>query len=133
MIRNVTSQITDVAVQVEPRMVLNPTPPCIDMWPGDPATDPETAGFGEVRGGFLVTVRCRVSPVDNTAGQDLLLAFGDDEDDLSLTNALTDDPTLNGHGSLDVRSQSGWNLFPVPNGESLVGFLIGVEVIKAQS
>jgi hypothetical protein len=26
--------------QVEPRMVLNPSPPCIDMYPGDPSTDP---------------------------------------------------------------------------------------------
>lgn len=133
MIRNVVDQVTDVDVQVEPRMVINPSPPTIDMWPGDPATDPETAAFGESRGGLLVTVRVRVSPVDHDAGQDLLLAFGDDEDELSLINALTDDPTLNGHGSLDVQNQSGWNLFPVPNGESLVGFLIGVEVLKAQS
>jgi hypothetical protein len=134
-IRNVVVQVTDVDTQVEPRMVLNPSPPCIDMYPGDPSTDPETAAFGEEIGGELITVRVRVDTADNEAGQNLLLAFMDDEDPLSIVNALADEPTLNGlASSLDVRGRSGYALFPVPQGDGvLLGCLFNLIVLKAHS
>jgi hypothetical protein len=134
-IRNVVDDVTDVDVQVEPRLVLNPTPPTIDIYPGDLARDAESAAFDEVSGGYLLTVRARVSTSDNTAGQDLLLAFMDDQDGLSIGQAIMDDKTLNGYAaSTDVQSQTGYVLFPDPGGEgALLGCQWSVIVIPGVS
>ena len=133
-IRSAVATVTDVDVQVEPRMVLNPTPPCIDMYPGDPSADQDTGGFGEELGGELITVRVRVDTADHEAGQDLLLAFMDLEDELSIVTALTDDPTLNGLGQIDVQGRSGFALFPVPAGDGvLLGCTFSTIVIRALS
>lgn len=126
--------VTDVDIQVEPRMVINASPPTIDMWPSDPSTDPDTAAHADLIGAEIITVRARVSTADSVAGQDLLLALMDDEDDLSILIALNDDPTLNGLGRLDVRNRSGYRLFPDPGGD---GALLGCEwevlVLKSHS
>jgi hypothetical protein len=134
-IRNAIVQTTDVDVQVEPRMVLDPSPPCIDMYPGDPSTDPETAAFGDIAGGEFVTVRARVSTADHEAGQDLLLAFMDDgTDPLSIGSAISDDPTLNGRAQVDYQGRGGYALFPVPAGDgALLGCLWTVRLIKMES
>lgn len=133
-IRSVVDDVTDVDTQVEPRMVLNPTPPTIDMWPGDPSTDQQIEAFGENIGAEIVNVRVRVSTADEVAGQDLLLALMDDEDPLSVVAAINDDPTLGGMiTSLDILSRSGYTLFPVLDGEALLGCLFTVEVVKARS
>jgi hypothetical protein len=72
----------------------------------------------DLSGGYLITVRARVSTADNYAGQDLLLAFMDDENELSVAAALGEDTTLNGTcASLDVVGQSGYVLAPDPGGE----------------
>jgi hypothetical protein len=131
-LRGVIDDVTDVAVQVEPRWVVNPTPPTIDMFPADPSTDPELRAFGEMLGGDLVTVRARVDMSDNTASQDLLLAFMDDEDPLSIAAALQEDKTLGGYASsLDVRDRSGY--VRVLEGGDYLGCLWQVVVIKARS
>jgi hypothetical protein len=69
-IREELDDVTDVAVQVEPRWVSNPTAPCIDMYPTDPSDDEELRAFGEFLGGELVTVRARVDMGDTVAAQD---------------------------------------------------------------
>ena len=134
-IRTAVAAVTDVDVQVEPRMVLNPTPPSIDMYPSDPSMDPELAAMGDLVGGELVTVRARVSTADRDSGQDLLLALMDDQDPLSVLAAIHDDTTLGGvAATLDVRGRSGYVLFPDPGGEgSLVGCLWYVVIVKAES
>lgn len=134
-IRTALADVTDVDVQVEPRMVLNPTPPCIDVYPGDPSMDQDLAAMNDLVGGELITVRARVTTADSDAGQDLLLALMDDEDALSILLALNEDLTLNGlAATLDVRSRSGYTLFPDPGGEgALLGCLWGVVVVKAKS
>src|SRR5688572_2096583 len=83
-IRDVLAPVTDVDVQVEPRMVLSPTVPSIDIYPGDPSRDTDSAAFDDLSGGYLFTVRARVGTTDDNAGQDLLLAFMDDTDALCL-------------------------------------------------
>lgn len=124
-IRTTVAAVTDVDVQVEPRLVVNPTPPCIDIYPGDLGRDAESAAFDEISGGYFLTVRARVSTADNEAGQDLLLAFMDDTDGLSIGQAIMDDPTLNGYAaSADVQAQTGYVLFPDPGGE---GVLLGCQ------
>lgn len=134
-VRGVLDNVSDVDVQVEPRMILNPTPPCVDMYPADPSTDETLAAFGEQVGGELITVRARVGTSDNEAGQDLLLALMDDEDPLSVILALNDDTTLNGACSdLHIPSRSGYALFPVASGDGiLLGCLFNVVAVKARS
>jgi hypothetical protein len=108
---------SDVDVQVEPRMVINPTTPSIDIYPGDPSRDEESAAFGDIDGSLMFTVRARVSTADNIAGQDLLLSFMDDTNELSVSAALLEEPTLNGVAtSIDLESKTGYVLFPTPDG-----------------
>lgn len=133
-IRDTLDDVTDIAVQVEGRMVLAPTVPCIDIYPTDPSEDPELAAFGEAKGGELLTIRARVSTADTNAGQDLLLAFMDDEDPLSIVTSITDE-TLNGKAAtLSFRSQSGYREFPDLSGEgAFLGCLWNLVVVKARS
>ena len=56
----------DWDIQVEPTMILNPTPPAIDLYPADIAMSPDVGSFAdtypEMGDGFWVNVRARVSP-----------------------------------------------------------------------
>jgi hypothetical protein len=99
MLAVVGPQAPDVEVQVVGRRNFNPTPPSIDIYPGDPFRDITTAGFSETGGELLLTVRARVTTVDNIAGQELLLRFMDDQDPISVASTLMDDQTLNGLAS----------------------------------
>jgi hypothetical protein len=134
-IRDVLSDVTDVDVQVEPRIVLAPTPPTIDIYPADPSHDPELRGFADDIGGELLTVRARVTTADHEAGQDLLLALMDDEDPLSMVQAIKEDKTLGGvAGTLDVRERSGYITFlDSASDAALLGATWTVVVVKARS
>ena len=135
-IRETLADVTDVAVQVEPRMVNAPTPPTVDMYPGDVSRGTDAASFGVLPSGggeWLFTVRARVSENDDVANQDLLLAFMDEVNDLSLARALDDDITLGGIAtSLECRDPSGYVLYPFGQ-ETLLGFQFTVAVIRADS
>lgn len=123
----------DVDIQVEPRLVLNPTPPCIDIYPADTQRGTETAGFtaSGVDGELLFTVRARVSTADSEAGQDLLLAMMDDENDLCIAVPLSSDPTLGGLTSdLFVQPGTGYGLYTLPDGGSLLGCQFIVAVVN---
>ena len=91
--------VTETEVQVTGRLNPNPTPPSIDIYPGDPFRDVTTAGFQQIGGELLFTVRARVTTVDNVAGQNLLLRLMDDDDAISVAGTLMDDQTLNGLAS----------------------------------
>jgi hypothetical protein len=96
-------------VQVLPRRMGNPTPPSIDMWPGNGGEmrDYASAGFQTVGGALLFTVRARVAAADSEAQQELLYSFCDDDDPLCVAAALMDDQTLGGYAaSVDVRGPS---------------------------
>lgn len=135
-IRDTVSTVTDIDVQVEGRMILSPTPPTIDIYPTDPATNQELAGFGHRMdpGGELLTIRARVSAADANAGQDLLLAFMDDDDPLSILNAIADENLGGLATSLSFESQSGYRDFPDLSGEGAwLGCLWTLTVVKAKS
>jgi hypothetical protein len=126
---------TSFPVQVHGRYVPNPTPPCIDMLPGQPSRENELAGFGDLMGGLIFTVRARVTTADNEAGQDLLLALMDDEHAFSIAGALEEDQTLNGTAvSVDVNALTGFIPYTDAGSE---GQLLGCEwlvtVVKATS
>lgn len=130
-IRGVLDDVTDVAVQVEPRWVVNPTPPCIDMYPADPSTDQELRAFGDLMGEPLFTVRARVDMSDSTASQDLLLALMDETDPLSVAAALEEGDLDGLAASVDVRSRSGY--VRVVEGGDYLGCLWQVLVTRATS
>lgn len=113
----------DIGVQVYPRLVVNPSPPCIDIYPGDVPRETDTAGFSVsgIDGGVFFTVRARVSTADTDAGQELLIAFMDDADELSLAVALMEDQTLGGLANdVTVEQQTGFVEYPMGEG-SLLG------------
>ena len=91
-IRDAMEDVTDLDVQVEPRMYVQPDPTCIDMYPTDPSNDPDLRAFSQLHGGELITVRARFSTADHDSGQDLLLALMDDTDELSLEQAVHSRP-----------------------------------------
>ncbi len=108
----------DLGVQVEPRLVLNPSPPCIDIYPGDPPRDDDTAGFRDIAGALILTVRARVDTADHVAGQDLLIAFMDDEDELNVALPLLNNYTLNGLANgVAVEPPTGFGLYPDVSGQ----------------
>lgn len=131
----VTAAAPDVDWQIEPRMVINPSPPCVDMYPADPSNDSTLAAFSEEIGGEVINVRMRVDTADSVAGQDLLLAMMDDEDPASVILALLDDRTLGGlTDDIHVPSRGGFSLFPTTQGDgALLGCLLHVVLVKARS
>ena len=86
-----------IDAEIEARLVLDPSEsPCLDVYPGSPSRDRESAGFGQVTGAYVVTVRARVTAADDESTQDLLLDMVDDDHALSVASALESDPTLAG-------------------------------------
>jgi hypothetical protein len=126
--------VEDLAVQVEPRLILNPTALSVDVYPADPFSDVSGGGFGNPTGRYVLTVRARTNTPDSPAAQDLLLALMDDEDDLSVIAALWDE-TLNGMvASLHIEGPSGYTQYVDPGGQgALLGCEWRVSVHKARS
>jgi hypothetical protein len=79
-------------IQIDPQRVFNPTPPCIDIYPGNPFL--AQSAFGQYEA--LFAVRARVSMADNQAGQELLLDLLDPRSPMSVRAALRADPTFAG-------------------------------------
>lgn len=124
----------DVAIQVERGMVLNPSPPVVDIYVTDPARDFQSSGFGDIAGAYAITARARVTTADNDAGQDLLISFMDDTDDLCIPLILLTDPTLNGAAAgMDLVFVSGHRAFETPDGGAHLGAQWDFLVTPAQS
>lgn len=68
-----------------------PTPPCLDVFPGSPFQD--GAGFGAGNNRVYLTVRARVSMTDPASGQRLLLRMLDPGDTASVEVALAESDT----------------------------------------
>lgn len=133
----------EIAFQVEPRYIINPTPPTIDVYPGPtPARDLDTAGMGfadedgtiEDHGGYLLAVRARFGTADDDAGHELLYELCDDTEELSLSAAILEDATLDGNAaSVDIQSFSGITVYPDGDGRLRLGFDFTVRVLPAFS
>jgi hypothetical protein len=122
-------------LQVERRWIINPTPPCIDIYPGDPERDDLSRAFDDVAGAYLFTVRTRIHTAAYDETYDFLLETMDDEHDNCLPLACLDDPTLNGHAaSMDVRNATGLRAYENLSGEgALLGWQFTLIVIPAKS
>lgn len=122
--------------QVHGRRQFSPTPPSIDIYPGDPFRDSTdgTAGFQDVNGALIATVRARVNTADNFAGQELLLRLMDEEDDISVAAALMDDQTLNGlASSVSVDGNSGYLQYIDSGAQPFLGCEWRVRVLRVYS
>jgi hypothetical protein len=114
-------------IQVASKLVANPTPPCIDIYPGDPFL--ERSAFGSVEAVFVV--RARVTTADHQDGQSLLLQLLDPAGPLSLWAALERDATF--AGTVDdssVESVSGFQPYESVGGATSGGYtgaLLGAE------
>lgn len=110
------------------------TTPAIDIYPGagrDTETSMFTADFDG--GGYLFTVRARLSSNDYDANQRILYELMDDTGTLSLAQALDDEPTLGGlAASLDCTDPSGEVIFTDPGGD-YYGFQFTLRVLPAYS
>lgn len=85
-----TSEIE--GLQVVPFLNVNPTPPSIDLYPGDPFQT--GAGFGVGESQVFFTIRARVSTADSASGQQLLLRMLDPQDSASVESAIEDVATV---------------------------------------
>lgn len=106
-------------LQVEPRLVFNPTPPCIDLFPADPFLDHTAMGVGSREAS--VTVRARVTG-DHEAEQDWLVDMMDPASSESVLVAIgntlaVNDDTFN----VSVSGPSGFRQYTDPGGQSLLG------------
>lgn len=138
-IRDTMEAESDWAIQVEPSMILNPTPPSIDVYPGPQFYDLSTGGMGATFAamdeGNRMDVLARVSPNDNIANQEVLVELMDPASDMSLVQALYDDPTLGGLAS-DVVLESCSGFQPASRwdgGAVYIGVLWRFLVIPARS
>jgi hypothetical protein len=110
-------------LQVAGVRLFNPTPPCVDVYPGDPFA--EQTGMRHTEQEVTFTVRARVSTADTEGGQELLLDIMDVRSPLSLAGAIYEDRTLAGTvADLRVEGPSGHIMYVDQGG---AGSLLGVE------
>jgi len=101
--------ITDL--QVDGKFVPIPSPPCIDIFPGDPFFEP-LAFRGKYT--YYFTARARVTTADHEGGQSLLLSLMDPAAATSLTASLEGTYSIGGT-SYDVTVEEGPSAFGIFN------------------
>lgn len=115
-------------LQVEPRLVWNPTPPAVDIYPASPFQ--EKVGMGAGNNELFLTVRARVNTPDHEGAQDLLLSMMDPNAPESMEQAIMANPTLG--GTVDyvaVDPPTDFQAYTVPSGGDLLGCTWRVRVM----
>jgi len=109
----VTTELDPVIenLQVVPKLTFNPTPPCIDIFPGDPFFEP--IAF-DGRYAYYFTVRARATAADHEGGQSLLLSLMDPSSSTSLADAIEGTYSISGT-SYDVTVEEGPSAFGIFN------------------
>lgn len=114
-----------IDIVVEPRFVMQPAEGiCIDMYPGEPSRSSDAAGYGDLSGMYVITVRARVTVNDSSSGIDVLTDMADDQHALSVAAALSADTTLGGWATdvyVDADGFSGLGQFPVGTAAPMLG------------
>lgn len=126
---------SDYEIAVWPGFLFNPSTTAIDIYPADPFRDPQFAAHGDVDGSYEFIVRARTGLNDLDSGQAILLDLMDDESDVSVALALSDDPTLNGYAhDTYVHGPSGFRPYLAPGETNTqVGVEWTVSVLAAHS
>lgn len=102
-------------LQVAPLLMWNPSPPVIDMYPGDPFQ--EQIGMSAGNRALYLTVRARVDTPDREGAQELLLAMMDPQGSASVEQAILSDTTLGGAVSdMAVDGPTNFGAFDDPGG-----------------
>ena len=122
-------------LQVSGRMLWNPTPPAIDVYPAEPFQEPLT--FGRDDWALNFTVRARVNTPDHEGAQELLLAMMDPNEATSVAKAITAAGTASPAKTLDgavenvvVDGPSDYGFFVDPGStDALLGCTWNVRVI----
>lgn len=120
VVSQISNALTGVDdLQAEPLMMWNPTPPAIDIYPGDPFfTD---VAYGQVSELNFV-IRARVATPDREGAQELLLSLMDPESPNAIRSALYADPTLDGTVENSYCGPpTEWGFFTDPGGSALLG------------
>lgn len=113
----------DFEIQVEPWLVLNPSPITVDMFPSSTPTFADSQGYGEVEPiGKFFTVRARTNTPDQDGVRDAILSLMDVEDEHSVEAALEADQTLGGL-STQVVVVDRTGLLPYPALDGLGGYV----------
>jgi hypothetical protein len=107
-------------LQVCSELVYNPTPPSIDVYPGDPFLEREAIGGWSA----LWIVRARVTTADQQGGQQLLLDLMDPSGPYSLRAALAADATF-GNIVDDSTVEAGPSGYVAYRDQATVGDLLG--------
>lgn len=98
----------------------NPTPPAVDVYPDDPFLEPDTYGIRNQRA--LLVVRARVTDLDESSGQTLLLELMDPTSPKSVAAALAADGTFGGAcQDSTVEGPGRWGEYTDASGETLLG------------
>jgi hypothetical protein len=106
-------------LQVEPLLLINPSPPSIDIYPADPFQ--ESIAFGRANNNMRFVVRARTGTADNRGAQDLLLSMMDPRSTTSVALAILEDRTLGGDVEhVHVEGPSSYGVF-AEEGGSLLG------------
>lgn len=120
------SSIDDL--QVVGRMMWNPTPPAIDIYPAEDVFQ-ETISYARGKA-VTFTVRARVNTPDREGAQELLLSLMDVEAAESVEAAILSDRTLGGAvDDLRVDGPTGFTVFVDPAGDALLGCSWAVTVL----
>jgi hypothetical protein len=107
-------------LQVASKAILSPTPPCLDVYPGDPFGEATTFGDGSE---YLFTLRARVTTAEMDGAQELLLSLMD-RNGTSVRGALESDRTLGGVvDDLAVEGPSAYQQYPAADGASHGSYL----------
>jgi hypothetical protein len=101
-------------LQAVPFMLINPTPPSVDIFPADPFQDVSSFGPGSRR--TLWTARARVSTADDVSGQEVLLLLMEVNTDTSLRHVLENDSGVAALvDGISVGGPTGYRLYREPS------------------
>jgi hypothetical protein len=107
---------------VYPTLAANPTPPAIDIYPGD--SFQERLGFGAGNNLLQFVVRARVNTPDHEGAQETLLGLCDPHADTSVAQAVESDGSLGGLVN-DARIIEGPSQYGIYGTPSNAGLLLG--------
>lgn len=112
-------------LQVEGRMLLEPSPPALDVYPADPFY--ERMGYGKTPpADFRFILRARVATKEQVGAQEILLALMDPLSGACIETLLGADETLDGEVTQAVIEEgpSGFQQYLDPGGQ---GAWLGVQ------
>ena len=116
-------------LQVVPRIMWNPTPPAIDIYPAVPFQDEDAMGGSKE---IFLLVRARVNTPDHDGAQEILLGMMDPASADSLEAAIRSDRTLGGvvqYAHVMPDSPSDFGAFVDPGGNALLGATWRIRVL----